>query len=100
MGASWTVPNSPLAGKVTRYGVGLIVAGGAIWLVTALAGAIAERLSGIPPFGTSGSSGTSGYPAHTVSDLFWAGYVTSIFAGAIGLLAIVVGLTAFRRGER
>ncbi len=94
------MPNTTPTRKVPRYAVGLIVVGGAIWVFAALSGAITQRLSGIPSLGTSGGNGIVGYPPHAVSDLLWGGYIAFIFVAALGVIAILIGLTAFRNGER
>jgi CHASE2 domain-containing sensor protein len=48
----------------------------------------------------SGSSGTAGFPAQAVQDLAWSDLYACLYIAAIGLLAIAIGLTAFRRGEK
>lgn len=87
-------------GTVPRTAVALIVAAGAAWLLVALIGTLAQALVGTPVLGTSGANGDMGYPPHAVSDLLWGGYGVAIVGGGLGLLAIAIGWTGFRRGER
>lgn len=47
-----------------------------------------------------GTSGTAGFPAQAVRDLAWSDIYACLYIAAIGLLAIAIGLTAFRRGEK
>jgi hypothetical protein len=77
--------------------------GGAIWVVAALLyGGL--LISCFPACGSavlpSGSSGTAGFPAQAVQDLAWSDLYACLYIAAIGLLAIAIGLTAFRRGEK
>jgi hypothetical protein len=90
----------PVARKVPRYAVILVVAGGAVALLANLLNAITQIVTGIPVAGTSGANGIQGYPPHAISDLLWAGWIVNTFGAAVAILAILIGLTAFRRGER
>jgi hypothetical protein len=89
--------------RVSTYAVALVVVGGAIWVVAALLyGGL--LISCFPACGAavlpSGSSGTAGFPAQAVRDLAWSDMYACLYIAAIGLLAIAIGLFAFRRGEK
>lgn len=47
-----------------------------------------------------GSGSTAGFPSQAVADLAWTDAYVSLYVGAMGLIAIGIGLKAFRRGER
>jgi hypothetical protein len=89
--------------KVPTSAVILVVAGGAVWVVGGVlyGGLLA---SCFPSCGSqvlaTGSSGTAGYPPQAVRDLAWADLYANLYVVAIGLLAIAIGLRAFRRGEK
>jgi hypothetical protein len=42
----------------------------------------------------------SGFPSQAIVDLTWDQFYINLYAAVIGLLAVFVGLKAFRRGER
>ena len=91
------------AGKVSKYAVALVVLGAALWVVFAILTLIPHLrcFSCGALFGTSGpGGGIAGYPLQAARDLAWADIFASLFIATGGLLAIAIGLKAFRRGER
>ena len=86
--------------KVPGYAVGLVVGAGALWVLLPLFGIVFQDFSGTAVLGTSGATGVQGYPPRAVSDLLWAGYLAGILGVALGLMTILIGLSAFKKGER
>jgi hypothetical protein len=87
--------------RVSKYAVGLVVAGGVIWVAAGIlyGGMIA---SCFPSCGSAvlASGSTAGYPPDAVRNLAWDVTYANLYVAAIGLLGIFIGLKAFRRGER
>ena len=89
------------ARKVSKYAVAFVVAGGVIWVIAAaLYGG--ELVSCFPSCGSAvlASGTTAGYPPQAISNLAWDEFYANLYIAAIGLLAIVIGLKAFRQGEK
>jgi hypothetical protein len=86
---------------VPRLAVGLVVAGGAVWVFSALAYSVvvATCFSCASAVVAAGAD-TSDYSAGAVRTLAWDALDSNLYVAVVGVLAILVGLTAFRRGER
>ena len=97
--ASPTASTSPR--RISRYAVALVVLGGVIWVIAALFYS-AEVIS-CPTCGdvvVAPGVDTTGYSAAAIRTLAWDDLYANVYVGTIGLLAIAIGLTGFRRGER
>ncbi len=68
--------------KIPRYGWGLVVAGGAVWVFGLALNTLGE------------------WANHVATDVLYANYVIGTFGIAVALFTILIGLTAFRAGER
>lgn len=90
------------ARRNSKYAVGLVVAGGVLWVVGAVTTVIPHLrcFSCGALFGTSGARGVVGYPTEAARDLAWADIFASLFIATGGILAIAIALNAFRNGER
>jgi len=102
--AAETTPSTeaPAGGAaVPRLAVVLVVLGGVVWI----AAAIAYSFVVVTCF-TCGSAvvaagvDTSGYSAGAINTLAWDAMYANVYVATIGVLAVIVGLTAFRHGER
>jgi hypothetical protein len=83
------------ARRVSKYAVGLVVAGGVLWVVGAVTTVIPHLrcFSCGALFGTSGARGVVGYPTEAARDLAWADIFASLFiatGGIAGLLNTVL----------
>jgi hypothetical protein len=88
--------------KVSRYGVAIIVISGVIWVFSA-AFYSAQIVSCFPACGSVAlppGIATTGYPPQAVRYLAWDDLYSNLYIGTIGILAIAIGLKAFRRGEK
>jgi hypothetical protein len=86
---------------VSRYAVALVVLGGAAWTVAGIAfGATAAACYPSCGSGVAAPGSTAGYPPQALLNLTWDQLYINLYAAAIGLLAVVIGLKPFRRGER
>ncbi|MGO8948216.1 MAG: hypothetical protein ACLQUY_11255 [Ktedonobacterales bacterium] len=87
--------------RVSRVAVALVVAGGAIWVVSGvlysaqIVSCFTCRSVVVAP-----GVGTTGYPIAAIRSLAWDDLYATVYVVTIGLLAIIIGLTAFRRGEK
>ncbi len=97
--AGSTVSTAPR--RVSRYAVALVVLGGVIWVIAALFYSI-EVLACPTCADVVVAPGvdTTGYSAAAIRTLAWDALYANLYVGTVGLLAIAIGLTAFRRGER
>ena len=98
-GPDSTVSTSPR--EIPRLAVALVVLGGVIWIIAALFYS-AEVLS-CPTCGdvvVAPGVDTTGYSVAAIRALAWDDLYANLYVGTVGLLAIAIGLTAFRRGER
>ncbi len=95
--------------KVSRYAVAFVVAGGIIWVFSAvfysaeIARCFSNLFTGFPSCSSvvlPSSSGTAGFPPQAVHWLAWDDLYANLYIGAIGLLAIAIGLTGLRRGRK
>jgi hypothetical protein len=88
------------AGPVPRTAVALVVLGGAIWLFAGVAyGATVAACSTCASWVVADGVDTSTFSPAAVQNLAWADLYATLYIATFGLLAIVIGLTAFRRGE-
>ncbi len=87
--------------RVPRYTVALVVLGGAIWVLAAVAyGAQVISCMSCRAVVVAPGIDASGYPPDAIRTLAWDALYANVYVATIGLLAMAVGLTAFRRGER
>jgi hypothetical protein len=87
--------------KVPAYAVALVVLGGAIWVFAGVAyGAQVVSCMSCGSVVVAPGIDTSGYSPDAVRTLAWDALYASLYVATVGLLAIAIGLTAFRRGER
>jgi hypothetical protein len=96
-----TTAPSPLAGRPGRLAVTLVVAGGGIWVFSAVAYSlfVATCFTCASAVVAAGVD-TADYSAGAIRTLAWDALYANLYVLVIGVLAILVGLTAFRRGER
>ena len=86
---------------VPRAAVALIVIGGAVWVLSAIAySAVVATCFSCGSAVVAAGVDTSDYSAGAIRTLAWDAMYANVYVAAIGLLAVLVGLTAFRRGER
>lgn len=87
--------------RVPTYAVALVVAGGVIWVVAAVAyGAQVASCMSCGSVVVAPGIDTSGYSPAAIHSLAWDDLYANLYVATIGLLALAIGLTAFRRGER
>ena len=87
--------------RVPRYAVALVVLGGAIWVATsALYSAEVVSCFSCGPVVVAPGIDTTGYPPSAIRTLAWDALYANLYVATVGILAIAIGLTAFRRGER
>lgn len=87
--------------RVPRYAVALVVLGGAIWVAAAaLYSAEVVSCFSCGPVVVAPGIDTTGYPPGAIRTLAWDALYANLYVATVGLLAIAIGLTAFRRGER
>ena len=94
-------PPSPDRRRPSRASVALVVAGGGIWIAAAIAYSVAvvtcfTCASVVVATGVD----TSDYSAGAVRTLAWDAMYANLYILVVGFLAVLVVLTAFRRGER
>ena len=86
---------------VSKYAVALVVFGGAAWLIAGIAfGAIAAACYPSCGSGVAAPGSVAGYPAQAIINLTWDQFYINFYAAVIGLLAVIIGLKAFKRGEK
>lgn len=87
--------------KIPTYAVVLVVIGGIIWVAAAVAYSV--QVATCMDCGSvvvAPGIDTSGYPPAAIRTLAWDALYANLYVATVGLLAIAIGLTAFRRGER
>jgi len=79
----------------------LLVAGGLAWLIAGLFFGVSVAISYFST-GSLAKAGIAipGYPAAAVRQLAWDQFYINLYSAVIGLFAIMIGLTAFRQGEK
>jgi len=87
--------------KVSKYIVTLLVAGGLLWFIAALFFGVSAAISYFST-GSLVNAGiaTPGYSADAVRQVAWDQFYINLYSAVIGLFTIMIGLTAFRRGEK
>lgn len=87
--------------NVPTYAVGLVVLGGAIWVFAAVVyGAQVATCMTCASVVVAPGVDTSGYTSGAIRTMAWDALYANVYVATIGLLAMAIGLTAFRRGER
>ena len=87
--------------NVSTVAVALVVAGGVIWVVGGvLYSAQIVSCFTCPSVVVAPGVSTAGYPLAAIRSLAWDELYAAVYIATIGLLAIMIGLTAFRRGEK
>ena len=89
------------ASRPTRLAVALVVGGGVVWILAAVAYSVVVATcftcaSAVVAAGVD----TSDYSAGAVRTLAWDALYANLYVAVIGVLAVIIGLTGFRRGER
>ncbi len=87
--------------KISKYAVALLVAGGLAWFIAGLffGGSVAISYFSTGSLAKAGIA-TPGYPANAVRQMAWDQFYINLYSAVIGLFAIMIGLTAFRRAEK
>jgi len=86
---------------VSKYAVALVVLGGVAWTVAGITfGATAAACYPSCGSGVAVTGSSVGYPPQALLNLTWDQLYINFYAAAIGLIAILVGVKAFRRGEK
>ncbi|HVP23595.1 MAG TPA: hypothetical protein VMS77_06755 [Conexivisphaerales archaeon] len=86
--------------QVSKYAVAFVVAGGVIWVAGAILysvqiGSCFSCASAVVGPGVN----TSTFSPAAIRNLAWDGLYANLYVATVGLLAIAIGLRAFRRGE-
>jgi hypothetical protein len=86
---------------VSKYAVALVVLGGAAWAVAGTVfGVIAAECYPSCGSGVAAPGSTVGYSSEALLNLTWDQFYINTYSAVIGLLAVLIGLNAFRRGEK
>ncbi len=86
---------------VQRLAVVFVVLGGIIWVASAIAySAVVVSCFSCGSAVVAPGIDTSDYPAGAISTLAWDALYANLYVATVGTLAVLVGLTGFRRGER
>jgi hypothetical protein len=89
------------APKISKYAVAFVVTGGIIWVVAAiLYGAQIVSCFSCASVVLAPGVGATAYPSSAIHNLAWDDLYANLYVGAIGLLAIAIGLKALRRGQK
>ena len=88
--------------KVLKYASVLLVANGILWAIAGavFGGMVAVAFSSYNSLLKAGIGASAGYPAAAVRQLAWDQFYIDLYSVVIGLFAITIGLTAFKRGEK
>lgn len=91
----------PTLVRVPRIAVVLVVAGGVIWLAAGvLYGVQVASCFSCGSVVVAPGVDTSSYSLSAIHTMAWDVLYANLYVATIGLLAIAIGLTAFRRGEK
>jgi len=87
--------------KVSIYIVALLLATSVAWIIAGVVfgGMVAVAYPSYDSLLKAGV-GAAGYPAGAVRQLAWDQFYINLYAAVIGLFGIIIGVTAFRRGEK
>ena len=83
------------------FAVALVTLGGAIWVLAAVLYSL--QVASCPTCANivvAPGVDTTGYSAAAIRTLAWDDLYANLYVATVGLLAIAIALTAFRRGER
>lgn len=87
--------------SVPRLAVALVVLGGIVWVFSAVAySAFVVSCFSCGAAVVAAGVDTSDYSAGAIRTLAWDALYANLYVATVGLLAVLVGLTAFRQGER
>jgi hypothetical protein len=90
-----------VAVRVPSYAVALVVLGGALWVVAAVAyGAQVASCMSCGSVVVAPGVDASGFSPDAIHSLAWADLYANLYVATIGLLAMAIGLTGFRHGAR
>ncbi len=87
--------------RIPRIAVAFVVLGGVVWVLAA--GFYTAEILACPTCAdvvVAPGVDTSTYSAAAIQTLAWDALYANLYVATIGLLAIIVGLTGFRRGAR
>ncbi|MFI5259954.1 MAG: hypothetical protein ACHQ01_10160 [Candidatus Limnocylindrales bacterium] len=91
----------PTLVRIPRIAVMLVVAGGVIWLAAGvLYGVQVATCFSCGSVVVAPGVDTSSYSLSAIHTMAWDVLYANLYVATIGLLAIAIGLTAFRRGEK
>lgn len=91
----------PAGATIPSAAVALVVAGGVIWVLAALL--YSAQVIACPTCGSvvvAPGIDTTGFSAAAIRTLAWDDLYANLYVGTVGVLAVAIGLTAFRRAER
>jgi len=96
-------PQATPAGRspIPRLAVALVVLGGIIWVLSAIAySVVVVTCFSCGSAVVAAGIDTSDYSTGAIHTLAWDALYANLYVATVGLLAVSIGLTAFRRGER
>ena len=87
---------------VSKYAAALLVANGVLWAIAGavFGGTVAIAFPSYNSLLKVGIGAAAGYPAAAVRQLAWDQFYIDLYSVVIGLFAIIIGLTAFKQGEK
>ena len=87
---------------VSKFATALLVANGILWAIAGavFGGTVAVAFPSYNSLLKAGIGAAAGYPAAAVRQLAWDQFYIDLYSVVIGLFAIIIGLTAFKRGEK
>ena len=88
--------------RVLKCAAALLVANGILWAIAgaAFGGTVAVAFPSYNSLLKAGIGAAAGDPAAAVRQLAWDQFYIDLYSVVIGLFAIMMGLTAFKRGEK
>jgi hypothetical protein len=90
------MPNSSKLG----YSVALLVASGLIWVIAGVAFGSLIAVSYLSNGSLTLAGVHAGYPVDAKRQLVWDQFYINLYTAVIGLFVIIIGLTAFKRGDK
>ena len=87
--------------EVLKYAASLLVTNGIFWAIAGavFGGIVAVAFPSHNSLLKAGKGAAAGYPAATLRQLAWDQFYIDLYSIVIGLFAMLMGLTAFKRGE-